>query len=378
MKAFKKGGVKMIIKEEIFVPKELVKEKIDLLVENLTTIKDDNGDFLLDFDGLKVDDKSWTVWNWPQGVGLYGIYKNYQMTKNPRAYQVVNEWFEDRMEEGAPPKNVNTMAPLLTMAYLYEDTKDSRYLPYLEQWAEWVMNDMPRTNEEGLQHATYGPENKNQLWDDTLMMTVLPLAKIGKLLNRPEYLEEARYQFMIHIKYLMDKRTGLWYHGWTFEGNHNYAEAFWARGNCWLTIAIPEIIEILELSKEDALRKLLIETLEAQVRALKTYQSESGLWHTLLDDPSSYVESSATAGFAYGILKAVHKRYLPQEYKEVAYRAIQGLLEQIDEKGEVQNVSIGTGMGDSLDFYRSIGITAMPYGQSLTVLCLTELLVSYC
>lgn len=368
----------MIIKEEIFVPKELVKEKIDLLVENLTTIKDDNGEFLLDFDGLKVDDKSWTVWNWPQGVGLYGIYKNYQMTKNPRAYQVVNEWFEDRMEEGAPPKNVNTMAPLLTMAYLYEDTKDSRYLPYLEQWAEWVMNDMPRTNEEGLQHATYGPENKNQLWDDTLMMTVLPLAKIGKLLNRPEYLEEARYQFMIHIKYLMDKRTGLWYHGWTFEGNHNYAEAFWARGNCWLTIAIPEIIEILELSKEDALRKLLIETLEAQVRALKTYQSESGLWHTLLDDPSSYVESSATAGFAYGILKAVHKRYLPQEYKEVAYRAIQGLLEQIDEKGEVQNVSIGTGMGDSLDFYRNIGITAMPYGQSLTVLCLTELLVSYC
>lgn len=378
MKAFKKGGVKMIIKEEIFVPKELVKEKIDLLVENLTTIKDDNGEFLLDFDGLKVDDKSWTVWNWPQGVGLYGIYKNYQMTKNPRAYQVVNEWFEDRMEEGAPPKNVNTMAPLLTMAYLYEDTKDSRYLPYLEQWAEWVMNDMPRTNEDGLQHATYGPENKNQLWDDTLMMTVLPLAKIGKLLNRPEYLEEARYQFMIHIKYLMDKRTGLWYHGWTFEGNHNYAEAFWARGNCWLTIAIPEIIEILELSKEDALRKLLIETLEAQVRALKTYQYESGLWHTLLDDPSSYVESSATAGFAYGILKAVHKRYLPQEYKEVAYRAIQGLLEQIDEKGEVQNVSIGTGMGDSLDFYRNIGITAMPYGQSLTVLCLTELLVSYC
>lgn len=78
-----------------------------------------------------------------------------------------------------------------------------------------------------------------------------------------------------------------------------------------MTIAIPEIIEILELSKEDALRKLLIETLEASA-CIKTYQSESGLWHTLLDDPSSYVESSATAGFAYGILKAVHKRYLPR------------------------------------------------------------------
>ena len=79
------------------------------------------GEFLLDFDGLKVDDKSWTVWNWPQGVGLYGIYKNYRHTKSPKALKIVNDWFEERMLEGAPPKNVNTMAPLLTMAYLYED-----------------------------------------------------------------------------------------------------------------------------------------------------------------------------------------------------------------------------------------------------------------
>lgn len=367
-----------IILEELFIPKETVKEKIDLLIENLTTIKDSSGEFILDFDGLKVDDKSWTIWNWPQGVGLYGIYKNYRITKNPAALKVVTDWFEARMEEGAPPKNVNTMAPLLTMAYLYEDTQDTRYIPYLEQWAEWVMHDMPRTKENGLQHATYGPENKNQLWDDTLMMTVLPLAKIGKLFNRPEYLEEARYQFLIHIKYLMDKKTGLWYHGWTFEGNHNYAEAFWARGNCWLTIAIPEIIEILELPKEDALRTFLLETLEAQVKALAEYQAESGLWHTLINDPTSYEESSAAAGFAYGILKAVHKNYLPKKYEKIAYQAIEGLLNQIDENGTVQNVSVGTGMGDSLDFYKNIGITAMPYGQSLTVLCLTELLVSYC
>ncbi|MDK6265742.1 glycoside hydrolase family 105 protein, partial [Escherichia coli] len=53
-------------------------------------------------------------------------------------------------------------------------------------------------------------------------------------------------------------------------------------------------------------------------------------------------------------------------------------LNEIDETGEVQHVSVGTGMGDNLDFYRTIGMTAMPYGQSLTILCLTELLVSYC
>lgn len=368
----------MVILEQLFVEKRVVEEKIDRMIENLTTIKDDNGEFLLDFDGLIVDDKSWGIWNWPQGVGLYGIYKNYQITKNPKALQVVEEWFEQRMLEGAPPKNVNTMAPLLAMAYLYEDTKDSRYLPYLEQWAEWVMHDMPRTDENGLQHATYGPENRNQLWDDTLMMTALPLAKIGMLLNRPAYIEEAKQQFMIHIKYLVDKKTGLWFHGWTFEERHNYAQALWARGNCWITIAIPEIIDILDLQEGDALRSFLINTLLDQLTALQEMQDESGLWHTLLDDPSSYVEASATAGFAYGILKAVHKRYIDKAWEDVAYKALAGLIEQVAEDGEVQNVSIGTGMGEDLSYYKNIAITAMPYGQSLTVLAFTELLVSFC
>lgn len=53
-------------------------------------------------------------------------------------------------------------------------------------------------------------------------------------------------------------------------------------------------------------------------------QDESGLWHTLLDDPNSYLESSATAGFAYGILKAVRKHYVAPLYAEVARRQFAG------------------------------------------------------
>lgn len=61
---------------------------------------------------------------------------------------------------------------------------------------------------------------------------VLPLAKIGKVLNRPHYVEEAKRQFLIHIKYLFDTKTGLFFHGWTFEdGGHNFAKALWGRGN---------------------------------------------------------------------------------------------------------------------------------------------------
>ncbi len=365
------------MKVKTTIEKKEIIDSIHLLMNNLTKIKDDTGEFLLNFDGLIVDDKSWHIWNWPQGVGLYGIYKYWKLTNDQKALDIINEWFDERLEEGAPPKNVNTMAPLLTLAFLYEDTGNQTYLPYLESWAEWVMYDMPRTSEGGLQHMTYGPENKNQLWDDTLMMTVLPLAKIGKLLNRPEYVEEAKRQFLIHIKYLTDRKTGLWFHGWTFEENHHFAEALWGRGNCWITIAIPEIIEILDLEKGDFLREFLIDTLNRQMEALVQYQDESGLWHTLINDQTSYLEASASAGFAYGILKSIHKRYISHDYKKVAYKAIKGILREINEEGALQKVSVGTGMGETLEFYKEIKTTTMPYGQSLAVLCLSEFLYSY-
>lgn len=52
----------------------------------------------------------------------------------------------------------------------------------------------------------------------------------------------AKFQFLLHAQYLMDTKTGLWYHGWEFTGDgscsgHNYAEALWARGNCWVSLA---------------------------------------------------------------------------------------------------------------------------------------------
>ncbi|MBW8859408.1 MAG: glycoside hydrolase family 88 protein, partial [Caulobacter sp.] len=219
----------------------------------------------------------------------------------------------------------------------------------------------------------FNSENPQQLWDDTLMMSVLPLAKIGLLLGRDDFVEEAKRQFMVHIKYLADRKTGMWFHGWTFEGRHNFADALWARGNCWVTIAIPEFIELLDLKPGDALRDFLIDTLEAQIKALARYQdAETGLWHTLVDDKTSYLEASATAGFAYGVLKAVRKRYVGREYQELGVKALKGVLANIDDKGELQQVSFGTPVFDTLQGYKDIPLTSMPYGQSLAILALGE------
>jgi unsaturated rhamnogalacturonyl hydrolase len=379
MKVFNVKDNPLLSRPERFISRDELQELICRVTDNLIHIEDTTGEFLLHLDdGRTIDTKGWAGWEWTHGIGLYGIYQYYRQTNDEKAGRIIDDWFRARLSEGTPTRNINTVCPFLTMAYRYEETGNSTYLPYLEAWADWVMYDMPRTEKGGLQHIVYNSENHQQMWDDTLMMSVMPLAKIGRLLNRPDYIEEAKYQFLLHCQYLSDRDSGLWFHGWTFAENHNFAKARWARGNSWLTIAIPDFIELLALPEQDATRRFLLEILDSQLQALKACQDPSGLWHTLLDDPSSYLEASATAGFAYGILKAVRKRYVDKCYFDVGEKAIRGVIDNINPQGELTQVSFGTAMGSDLDFYRNIALTSMPYGQAMAILCLSEYLRTYC
>jgi unsaturated rhamnogalacturonyl hydrolase len=356
-----------------------VHNKVKLLIHDLVNIKDTTGEFLLKLDdGRIIDTKGWNDWEWTHGVGLYGIWKYYELTGDEECLKIIEDWFRDRFSEGHKGKNINTMAVFLTLAYVYEKTGNPTYLPWLDSWAEWAYHDLPRTKYGGMQHITYLEVNDQQLWDDTLMMTVLPLAKIGLVLNRPHYIAEAKKQFLLHIQYLFDAKTGLFFHGWTFaDGGHNFAEARWARGNSWVTIVIPEFVELLGLANADPFRDHLINTLTAQCEALVPLQMPSGLWRTLLDiseDEGSYVEASATAGFAYGILKAHRKRYIGKEYEDVAVKAVKAVIDNISEAGELLNTSFGTGMGHDLQHYKDIRRTSMPYGQAMAMMALVEFL----
>jgi unsaturated rhamnogalacturonyl hydrolase len=354
------------------------RDAIDRLIHNLINIRDDEGKFLLRLaDGRVLDTKSWNGWEWTQGVGLYGVYKVWEMTGDEKAWGIMSSWFEARFKEGTPSRNINTVAPFLTLAYLYERTGNRTYLPYLDAWGEWVFDGLPRTEEGGFQHIVYNSVNHQQLWDDTLMMSVMPLAKIGLLLDRPHYVEEAKRQFLVHIKYLVDRKTGLWFHGWTFEGRHNFADALWARGNSWVTIVIPEFIELLDLPKDDALRLFLIETLEAQVKALAQCQAPSGLWRTILNDETSYEEAAASAGFAYGILKAVRKGYLSKDYEALGVRAAKAVRAKINDAGELTQVSFGTPVFNTIQEYKDIPLTSMPFGQAMALLAMGEFMYRF-
>lgn len=365
--------------------KEEITRKLDLVVNKLLTLGGPENETELENGGESIGffrrDFGISEWDWPQGVGLYGLYKIMMVEKKDEYREFLYSWFKCNMAEGLPSRNINTTTPLLTLVQLNEICPDPEFESLCLSWADWLMRCLPRTEEGGFQHVTSANGdrlgvrlNENEMWIDTLFMTVLFLNRMGQKYNRQDWISESIHQVLLHIKYLYDKKTGLFYHGWTFNTRDNFGGVFWCRGNSWFTAGILEYLEMFKGSLDAGVREFIVNTYKSQVRTLKKLQSQSGLWHTVLDDPASYEEVSGSAAITAGILKGIKLGILDDSYLDCAWKGIRAVMNNIDEEGTVLNVSGGTGMGADREHYKKILIAPMAYGQSLTILALIQAL----
>ena len=83
------------------------------------------------------------AWDWHHGVGIYCLCKQYKLSGDKRIFDYIEDWYKIRIKEGLPPKNVNTIAPLITLASIYDERPSQSFCDVLHEWAEWIMNDMP-------------------------------------------------------------------------------------------------------------------------------------------------------------------------------------------------------------------------------------------
>ena len=367
---------------------EILLEKIHLVVEKLMNLggcdaeQDKNADDATAATGMIQRDFGIEEWDWPQGIGLYGLYKLQSFYKDSRYMEFFENWFANNLKLGLPSKNVNTTAPFLALTGIMDDMKDPElYQNLAKEQAKWLMEGLPKTKEGGFQHVTSAIGNRNgvelhngQVCVDTLLMAVLFLNKMGQKYDVTEWKEEAVHQFLLHIKYLYDKQTGLFHHGWSFERNDNFGGIFWCRGNSWFTYGVMDYLDACGDQLDKGVRQYLIDTYKGQVNALLPLQAPSGLWRTILTDETSYEEVSGTAAIAAGILKGIKAGILDESYQEAADKAIEAICRNVAEDGTVLNVSAGTGIGLNAEHYKNIAIMPMAYGQSLALIALVEAL----
>lgn len=311
-------------------------------------------------------------WDWGAGVALYGLRKVYETTGSQEIYNFIKTFIDANMANSQKISyNINTTAPLLSVLLLYRETEEPQYLDFAEKFASWLMKEAPRLSNGALEHTVINDKFAGEMWVDTVFMAGVFLTELGQMLNNAAYIEEGLLQARLHIEFLQTGGNGLLYHGYSLAGNHHLSGCLWARGNSWVTISIPEIFATLTGYEQE--KRWFFDRIHLQVEALATVQKENGMWPTILNDASSYEETSATAGFVYGISKSVHMGYLDKKYLLCAEKGYKAVLRHITEEGTVLDVSAGTGIQNSIQEYNTIPRKSiMPWGQGITLLMLCQ------
>lgn len=189
----------------------------------------------------------------------------------------------------------------------------------------------------------------NALWLDDLYMSVPALAQMGVLTGDRKYFDDAARQIVQFNRRMFVPEKGLYMHGWIQEMDPHPA-FHWARANGWAIVAAAELLSVLP--DDHPQRDAILAIYRAHVRGLAAVQDGAGLWHQLLDRPDSYLETSASAMYVYAIARGINRGWLdPLAYGPVVSLGWNAVAQQVNEKGQVENTCVGTGMAFDPAFY---------------------------
>lgn len=315
----------------------------------------------------KIDIKSpyakWHYWNGVLNIAMLDLYeftsnekyKNYSLNNYEFAFDNV-EFFESRYEDqskwGYPFGQMIITEELDDVGAIggglievYQIDQQKRYRKYIEKAANHIMNDQYRLEDGTL--ARDFPEEMT-LWADDLYMSVAFLSRMGDLTGEQKYFDDAVRQVKNFRKYLYNPNNGLYYHCW-YSDNQKNGVAHWGRSNGWVMLAQVDLLN--HLPKDHPGFNEVVTILEEQIIGASRHQSQSGLWHQLLDKKDSYLETSVSAMFTYCIGKAVNEGWIEDRYLSIAKRGWEGLVFKIQADGQVEDICIGTGISANILFY---------------------------
>ena len=196
--------------------------------------------------GMDIDD-----WDWNAGVGMIAISDYYEKTQAPDILEYMKQWVTKNKHQCAKKDHVNYLAPLAMYPEMYARTKEPYYRDTAVEYAEWVMASAGRSTDGVFFH---GASVSGEVWADTVFMALVFLARTAKLTANRAMAEQVVRQLLAHLQLLQDEKTGILYHGYHCVEKHHMSGALWARGNSWVVIGAPMIIEtvsgLAEVPKE--------------------------------------------------------------------------------------------------------------------------------
>ena len=212
------------------------------------------------------------------------------------------------------------------LIYAGEQTLDPSLLRAKDRLLHWALADAPRNPGGIVYHLMEAP----QFWVDSLYMLPPFLARAG-------YFSEAMQQIDGYWNALFDPAKGLLSHQWDDGGKQFLRKDAWGVGNGWAAAGMARVIAML-LPEMDEARQSLIARTTGLIRRVLSLQRPDGMFHDVLDDPSTFPEINCGQMIAYTIYRGVREGWLDGDLIPAAERIRSAAQRQVDRFGFVQNV----------------------------------------
>lgn len=227
---------------------------------------------------------------------------------------------------------------------------------------------------------------QTRLWiDDMFMITALQIQAYlatrddpsfntdpwwpSKSNSQNRYLDRAVREMKLYIEELQGS-DGLYWHSPS-------AQQFWARGNGWMAVGMPQMLQIIEdIPDYAAEAAILKEEYKNMMKALYIYQKkDEGCWAQLINHTDMWTETSGSAMFTYAFITGVRNGWLDMDtYGLAASRAWKGLVPYLDDNYDLMEVCAGTGTGTTVGHYESRErTTGDTHGQAGMLWCTAAL-----
>ncbi len=191
---------------------------------------------------------------------------------------------------------------------------------------DYILNKAPRTKEGIIYHFTNIP----QIWSDIIYMLPPFLAAAGKYNEAIKQIDGAR-------AYLWNGDKKLLSHMWDCDKKAFVRKDFWGVGNGWSAAGITRVIRALPESMQ-AEKTKLVGYVRDIIDGCLAHMRPDGLFHNIVDDPSSFVETNLAQMLAYSIYRGVKGGWIEKRYRENADRMRAAAHGKVDNLGLVQGV----------------------------------------
>jgi unsaturated rhamnogalacturonyl hydrolase len=309
---------------------------------------------------------NYRVWGFGEAIALRGLLHAGDVLRDSAPIGFVHGILRSWLGRGVARSNEDHVGAGRELLDLHRRTGDTQFLEAARRLA--ALNAGFPTGPAGARyHRGDTPGWRRQIWVDCMDVDGPFLAALARATGEAGYFDQAVEELLGYARTLQAD-GGLLFHG--FERDCGRNGQLWARGQGWALMGLVDTLSVLP--REHPGWTELQQRLTALVDALGAAQDESGLWHTVVDRPDTYLESTLAAMAAYALREGFTHRILDAAaHGRIEARSRAAMHREIAPDGALQRVSDATPIGELANYAtRPFGI--FPWGQGPLLLALCQ------